>query len=71
MSLCDYNDACVSAEDGWKQLTSLGSVEEEKKVVLSARPAELWDSEFDSAAFHSLLGFRGMQSAFTQQQRVI
>lgn len=39
--------------------------------MLSARPAELWDLEFDSTAFHSPLGFRGMQSAFTQQQRVI
>lgn len=33
-----------------------------EKVVLSARPAELWDSEFERATFHSLLGFRGMQS---------
>lgn len=40
--------------------------EEEKKVLLSARPSELWDS--DRAACHSLLGFRGMQAlcAFIQ-----
>uniref|UniRef100_UPI003AAAD690 L-amino-acid oxidase-like n=1 Tax=Centroberyx gerrardi TaxID=166262 RepID=UPI003AAAD690 len=36
--------------------------EEEEKVMPSAPPAELWDSEFDRAAFHSLSGFRGMQS---------
>ena len=40
--------------------------EEEKKVLLSVRPSELWDS--DRAACHSLLGFRGMQAlcAFIQ-----
>lgn len=62
MMSCEHNGS-VSAEDGWRQLTSLDGEREEKKVVLSARPAELWDSQFDGATFHRLLGFRSMQSA--------
>lgn len=33
-----------------------------RRCCCQACPAELWDSEFDRATFHSLLGFRGMQS---------
>ena len=52
------------------QVTSLHGEKEEEKVVLSARPAELWDSEFDRATFHSLLGFRGKAVRLTQQKAI-
>lgn len=31
---------------------------EEEKVVLSGRPAELWDSEFDGAVISQPVGFQ-------------
>ena len=65
------NTHYVSAVDGWRQLTSVDGEKEEKKVLLSARPAELWDSEFDRATFHSLLGFRATQSALLTEGNTV